>query len=79
MVTIAKSGIAYDSKSGKNSDVTAFRGLSTDQKPSDVAENATFMEMDTGKIFYFSGGTWNAFAADGSVVGLAVVGTAIVG
>ena len=79
MVTIGNSGIAYDSTSGEKSHVTAFRGLSTDTKPTDAVENATFTELDTGKVYYFSGGAWNDFGADGSIVGLAIVGSAIVG
>lgn len=33
-------------------------GLSTDTKPTDVWENSLFMELDTGKLFYFTGSAW---------------------
>ena len=36
-----------------------YRGLSTDQKPSDAPNNSTFIELDTGTEFYFSGGSWH--------------------
>ena len=80
MVTIGTSGIAYDSKSGQSSDVTAYRGLSTDDKPEKAAENAMFIELDTGDLYYFSEGEWSKFGAEGNnTVGYAIVGVAIVG
>lgn len=37
-----------------------FAGLSTDVKPTDdVLENSLFLELDTGKFYYFSGGSWS--------------------
>lgn len=38
-----------------------YRGLSTDTKPSDADKNTTFLEMDTGKIYYFDGTEWLEF------------------
>ena len=36
-----------------------FLGLSTDEKPTeDVEENAIFLELDTGSVYYFSNGAW---------------------
>lgn len=35
-----------------------YRGLSTDEKPRDAAENALFLEVDTGDFYYFTDGTW---------------------
>lgn len=35
-----------------------FKGLSTDTKPTDCAENSLFLELDTGKFYYFTGSTW---------------------
>lgn len=36
-----------------------FAGLSTDAKPTeDVLENSLFLELDTKKFYYFSGGDW---------------------
>lgn len=36
-----------------------YSGLSTDEKPTNgVAVNALFLELDTGKFYYFDGGYW---------------------
>lgn len=78
MVTIANSGLAYESASGQSSKVTTYRGLATDTKPTTAGENSTFIEMDTGKLYYFSNGTWSEFGG-GSIDTTAIVGTALVG
>lgn len=31
----------------------AYYGLSTDEKPTDALNGACFIEMDTGKIYFF--------------------------
>lgn len=38
----------------------ALRGLSTDEKPTDVGNGSEFIEMDTGKLYRFDGenGAW---------------------
>ena len=33
-------------------------GLSTDEKPTGVGENMLFLELDTGKFYYFTGTEW---------------------
>ena len=33
-------------------------GLSTDQKPTDVAVNSLFLELNTGDFYYFNGTAW---------------------
>ena len=33
-------------------------GLSTDEKPTDAAVNTKFLELDTGKFYYFDGTDW---------------------
>ena len=41
-----------------NSDMD-YRGLSTDEKPTDeTRENALFLEVNTGDFYYFHNGTW---------------------
>jgi len=35
-----------------------FQGLSTDTKPTDVADGATFHVIDTGEQFVFHDGMW---------------------
>lgn len=35
-----------------------YRGLSTDTKPTTARENSLFLELDTGKFYYFSNGVW---------------------
>ena len=77
MVTVAKSTFRIDSLSKIENYVKAYRGLSTDTKPAKVAENATFLELDTGIAFYFSHGTWHEFAEnkpEGMVITSALVG-----
>ena len=38
---------------------TAYEGLSSDTKPTeDVPMNALFLELDTGKFFYYDGSDW---------------------
>lgn len=63
-----------------------FRGLSTDTKPK-ATNGSVFIEMDTGKGFYFNGETnqWIEAGSGGggggssSLVDIAVVGTALAG
>ena len=35
-----------------------LRGVSTDEKPVDVAANTMFHELDTDKKYYFDGEAW---------------------
>ena len=35
-----------------------FSGLKTDAKPTDCGENSLFLELDTGDVYFFSGGAW---------------------
>ena len=37
-----------------------FTGLSSDTKPTDekIADNSIFLELDTGKIYYFANNSW---------------------
>ena len=35
-----------------------FVGLSTDEKPANVAINTLFLELDTGDFYYYTGETW---------------------
>ena len=41
-------------------DALDYRGLSTDEKPTDTANGATFIEIDTGDIYMFdeTSGQW---------------------
>jgi hypothetical protein len=46
-------------KTGQNT-TGEYRGLSTDTKPTETAEiNSLFLELDTGKFYYFDGTSWN--------------------
>lgn len=37
-----------------------YRGLSTDTKPTETAQvNSLYLELDTGKFYYFDGSQWN--------------------
>ena len=35
-----------------------YKGLSTDEKPTDCAVNSVFLELDTGNFYYFDGEEW---------------------
>lgn len=64
---------------GKKADAIFYdiRGLSTDEKPKkNIPVNSTFLEMDTAKLYYFTGSDWAEFGAEGvsSAVGYAIVG-----
>lgn len=37
---------------------TSYQGLSTDSKPTKAPVNALFLELDTGKFYYFTGEDW---------------------
>lgn len=42
-----------------------YRGLSTDNKPTEtVAPNSLFFELDTGKFYYFDGTEWKEVGAE---------------
>lgn len=76
MVTITKSGTPF-SFNGEETMFSSFRGLSTDEKPTNVPENSLFMELDTGVGYYFSEGEWKVYAAnkpEGLAVSAAIVG-----
>ena len=41
-----------------------YKGLSTDTKPTeDVGVNSLFLELDTGKFYYFDGSAWQEVGA----------------
>lgn len=40
-----------------------YVGLSTDNKPTNVAENSMFLELDTGDFYYFDGSDWQKVGA----------------
>ena len=43
-----------------------YLGLSTDNKPDfEVAINALFLELDTGKVYYFDGSDWQEVGSGG--------------
>lgn len=42
-----------------------YKGLSTDEKPTDCAANSLFLELDTGKFYYFDGESWNELGTGG--------------
>lgn len=56
MISILKSGIKAPMQ---------FVGLSTDTKPTSATNGSTFIEMDTGKIYFYNedGQEWLEFGA----------------
>ena len=59
MITIYKTENTYNTPEG-DIITTELRGLSTDTKPTEVAgkevgNGSIFIEIDTGKIFFFDG------------------------
>lgn len=42
-----------------------LKGVSTDDKPTDVAVNTLFLELDTGIFYYFTGETWSEVGGNG--------------
>ena len=45
-----------------------FKGISTDEKPTewggkDIEQNSLFLELDTGKFYYFNGSDWSEVGA----------------
>ena len=45
---------------GANADLVC---QSTDEKPTDAAENQLLIELDTGDLYYYSGDEWAKFGA----------------
>lgn len=43
---------------------TDYRGLSTDEKPTDADVNAFLLEVDTGVFYYFDGEEWGKVGGD---------------
>ena len=57
----------YSSKNG-NSDFE-YKGLSTDEKPTDgVGINSLFLELDTNTFYYFDGEGWTELGQAPSAV-----------
>lgn len=51
-------------KTGTNT-TGEYRGLSTDAKPTETAEvNSLFLELDTGKFYFFNGTQWVEIGAE---------------
>lgn len=63
MITKSKGSTAYS----ENGIVEHYdwRGLSTDEKPTDATVNDLFLEVDTGDKYYFSNGVWSKQGALG--------------
>jgi hypothetical protein len=64
-----------------NNTMVNYRGLSTDTKPVSAANGSTFLEMDTGTIYFYDedSSDWISASGGSSVVGTAIVGTATAG
>ncbi len=57
MVTI--SNIKNTTAGAENENDYDFKGLSTDEKPTEgVAINSLFLELNTGNFYYYTGETW---------------------
>ena len=41
-----------------------YKGLSTDNKPTDCGINSLFLELDTGDFYYFTGDSWAKVGGD---------------
>lgn len=41
-----------------------FKGLSTDDKPTNCGINSLFLELDTGDFYYFDGEEWNKIGGE---------------
>lgn len=52
--------------SGFKGNYKEFSGLSTDDKPYDCGVNSLFLELDTGKVYYFDGQAWNEVGGSSS-------------
>lgn len=50
----------------KQKDEYDFSGVSTSPKPTNCAVNSLFVELDTGKFYYFSGTEWLEIPLSGS-------------
>ena len=51
-----------------------MQGLSTDNKPTATSENTFFLEQNTGKVYYFSGGSWTQAGDDVALIISAILG-----
>lgn len=58
MITITKTIRVINGKT-----LAEISGLSTDTKPTDVATNSLFFELNTGDFYYFDGTTWQKVGA----------------
>lgn len=57
MITVNENRMKSDKE---NTFEAEFRGLSTDDKPTEnVATNSLFLELDTGDFYYFDDGEWS--------------------
>lgn len=54
--------VSMTSYSGGNNQ---YAGLSTDGKPTDASNGSVFIEMDTGKLYFYdaTGETWREWGA----------------
>ena len=41
-----------------------YKGLSTDNTPTDCGVNSLFLELDTGDFYYFTGDSWAKVGGD---------------
>lgn len=42
-----------------------YRGLSTDEKPTEAGENALFLEVDTLAFYHYEDGEWKVCGTEG--------------
>lgn len=47
----------------RNGATAGLMGYSTDEKPTTAETNELFLELDTGKFWYFNGTTWKEVGA----------------
>ena len=73
--------VTVNKKIALNTGTATFElmGLSTDTKPTGtfsgykVGENSVYLEMDTGKLYYFNGSEWEEMSMNGQGAGLPAV------
>lgn len=70
-----KKGITINPTSSEKS----YRGVSEDEKPTNVPKYSIYWELDTGKFYYFDGESWNEIPMGNTPVASSLVGEAIVG
>ena len=67
---ISTVSVGYEYRNGNNVTRIKGYGLSTDTKPVNVCNGSSYLEMDTGKVYFFdeAGSLWREVSTSAGII-----------